>query len=157
MAQTVDTLLIEIQAETRKLRQGLDGVNKKLDQTKNKSKGVGDALKTAAGILATLGAGVVVGNIVNTIRTFEDLEATLRAVTGSAQNAALSFDLIREFTKRTTFQIEEVAQAFITLKQAGVVPTAGVLEDFGNFAAGMGKSITQLAQAAFNAQMALRL
>lgn len=151
MAQTVDTLLIEIQAETRKLRQGLDGVNKKLDQTKNKSKGVGDALKTAAGILATLGAGVVVGNIVNTIRTFEDLEATLRAVTGSAQNAALSFDLIREFTKRTTFQIEEVAQAFITLKQAGVVPTAGVLEDFGNFAAGMGKSITQLAQAAFNA------
>ena len=151
MAKTVDTLLIEIQAETKKLREGLDGVNKKLDQTKKKSKGVGDALKSVTGILATLGAGILIGNIVNTIRTFEDLEATLRAVTGSAQNAALSFDLIREFTKRTTFQIEEVAQAFITLKQAGVVPTAGVLEDFGNFAAGMGKSITQLAQAAFNA------
>tara|TARA_Y100000114_G_scaffold44835_1_gene40545 strand:+ start:30979 stop:33246 length:2268 start_codon:yes stop_codon:yes gene_type:complete len=151
MAKTVDTLLIEIKAETAKLKAGLADVNKKLDQTKQKSKSVGDSLKQVGAVLATLGVGVVLGNIVNTIRTFEDLEATLRAVTGSAKNAALSFDLIREFTSRTTFQIDEVARAFITLKQAGVVPTAGVLQDFGNFAAGMGKSITDLAQAAFNA------
>jgi hypothetical protein len=151
MATTVDTLLVEIKAETRQLKQGLNQVNKQLDQTKIKSKGVSSNLKMVAGAIATLGASVVVGNIVSTIRTFEDLEATLRAVTGSANNAALSFDLIRAFTSKTTFQIEEVAQAFITLKQAGVVPTAGVLQDFGNFAAGMGKSITQLAQAAFNA------
>jgi len=151
MAKTVDTLLIEIKAETAKLKAGLADVNKKLDQTKQKSKSVGDSLKQVGAVLATLGAGVVLGNIINTIRTFEDLEATLRAVTGSAKNAALSFDLIREFTSRTTFQIDEVARAFITLKQAGVVPTAGVLQDFGNFAAGMGKSITDLAQAAFNA------
>jgi hypothetical protein len=151
MAKTVDTLLIEIKAETAKLKAGLADVNKKLDQTKQKSKSVGDSLKQVGAILATLGVGVVLANIVNTIRTFEDLEATLRAVTGGAKNAALSFDLIREFTSRTTFQIDEVARAFITLKQAGVVPTAGVLQDFGNFAAGMGKSITDLAQAAFNA------
>ena len=151
MAKTVDTLLIEIKAETEKLKAGLADVNKKLDQTKQKSKSVGDSLKQVGAVLATLGAGVVLANIINTIRTFEDLEATLRAVTGSAKNAALSFDLIREFTSRTTFQIDEVARAFITLKQAGVVPTAGVLQDFGNFAAGMGKSITDLAQAAFNA------
>jgi len=151
MAKTVDTLLIEIKAETAKLKAGLADVNKKLDQTKQKSKTVGDSLKQVGAVLATLGAGVVLGNIINTIRTFEDLEATLRAVTGSAKNAALSFDLIREFTSRTTFQIDEVARAFITLKQAGVVPTAGVLQDFGNFAAGMGKSVTDLAQAAFNA------
>jgi len=151
MAKTVDTLLIEIKAETAKLKAGLADVNKKLDQTKQKSKSVGDSLKKVGAVLATLGVGVVLVNIVNTIRTFEDLEATLKAVTGSAKNAALSFDLIREFTSRTTFQIDEVARAFITLKQAGVVPTAGVLQDFGNFAAGMGKSITDLAQAAFNA------
>ena len=140
MAKTVDTLLIEIKAETDKLKAGLADVNKKLDQTKQKSKSVGDSLKQVGAVLATLGAGVVLGNIINTIRTFEDLEATLRAVTGSAKNAALSFDLIREFTSRTTFQIDEVARAFITLKQAGVVPTAGVLQDFGNFAAGTGRS-----------------
>ena len=93
----------------------------------------------------------VLNQIVQTNRTFEDLEATLRAVTGSAEAAKKSFELIRAFTSTTTFQIEEVAQAFITLKQAGIVPTSEVLQDFGNFAAGMGKSVTQLAQAAFNA------
>ena len=151
MATTVDTLLIEIQAETRKLKQGLDGVNKKLDQTKKKSKDVNGALKALGGVLAGLGAGAFVAGTVNTIRTFEDLEATLRAVTGSAEAASKSFELIRKFTASTTFQVDEVAQAFITLKQAGVVPTSEVLQDFGNLAAGMGKSITQLAQAAFNA------
>ena len=63
----------------------------------------------------------------------------------------MSFDLIRKFTATTTFQVEEVADAFIRLKQAGVTPTSEVLLDFGNLAAGMGRSITQLSQAAFNA------
>ena len=81
---------------------------------------------------------------------FEDLEATLKAVTGSANAAAASFDLIRQFTATTTFQIQDVANAFIKLKLAGIVPTTDVMQDFGNFAAGMGKSITHLAQAAFN-------
>jgi len=151
MATTVDTLLVEIKAETKKLKQGLDKVNKQLDQTKKKSRDVGSAVKTLGGLLAGLGAGVFLSNTVATIRTFEDLEATLRAVTGSAKAASKSFDLIRKFTASTTFQVDEVAQAFITLKQAGIVPTSEVLQDFGNFAAGMGRSITQLAQAAFNA------
>ena len=151
MAKTVDTLLIEIKAETRNLKKGLGDVNKKLDQTKQKSKDVGGSLKALGGVLVGLGAGAALAGTVNTIRTFEDLEATLRAVTGSAEAASKSFELIRKFTATTTFQVDEVAQAFITLKQAGVVPTSDALQDFGNFAAGMGKSITDLAQAAFNA------
>ena len=151
MATTVDTLLVEIKAETRKLKQGLDKVNKQLDQTKKKSAGAGNALKKVGAVLATIGGAAILNQVVNTVRTFEDLEATLRAVTGSAEAASEGFKLIRAFTATTTFQIEEVAQAFITLKQAGITPTSDALQDFGNFAAGMGKSITQLAQAAFNA------
>ena len=151
MAETVDTLLIEIKAETKKLKEGLDKVNKQLDKTKKKSAGVSKTLKKVGSVLATIGGVAILNQVVNTVRTFEDLEATLRAVTGSAEAASKSFELIRAFTATTTFQIEEVAQAFITLKQAGIVPTSDALQDFGNFAAGMGKSITQLAQAAFNA------
>ena len=124
---------------------------KSLITQKKKTKDANGALKALGGVLAGLGAGAFVASTVNTIRTFEDLEATLRAVTGSAEAASKSFELIRKFTASTTFQVDEVAQAFITLKQAGVVPTSEVLTDFGNLAAGMGKSITQLAQAAFNA------
>ena len=151
MATTVDQLILEIRAETRQLRKGLDSVNKKLDKTKKTTKGANSAFKKMKAALIAIGATQVLGKVVQINRTFEDLEATLRAVTGSVEAAAKSFELIRAFTSTTTFQIEEVAQSFITLKQAGIIPTSDALMDFGNFAAGMGKSITQLAQAAFNA------
>ena len=151
MAKSVDQIIVEIKAETKKLTQGLDNVNKKLDKTKKTSDRTTNALKKIGAVVATLGLGKLITSSVATIRTFEDLEATLRAVTGGAEQAALSFEVIREFTKGTTFQIDQVAESFIRLKQAGVVPTSEVLQDFGNLSAGMGKSITQLAQAAFNA------
>jgi len=151
MANPVDQLIVEIRAETKQLRKGLNQVNKQLSQTGKKTKVAQNALKGFGAIVATLGVAKLASQTVATIRTFEDLEATLRAVTGSAANAAMSFDLIRKFTATTTFQVEEVADAFIRLKQAGVTPTSAVLLDFGNLAAGMGRSITQLSQAAFNA------
>lgn len=151
METTLEKLVIQIQADTRQLKKGLDKVNKELGKTEKKSKKAGGALKKLRGVLAAIGGVAILNQIVQTNRTFEDLEATLRAVTGSAVAAGKSFELIRAFTSQTTFQIDEVASAFITLKQAGIVPTSEVLQDFGNFAAGMGKSITQLAQAAFNA------
>ena len=151
MSSAVDTLIVEIRAETRKLRKGLDEVNKKLAKTKKSTKGANDAFGKMKAALIAVGAGAVLGKVIEINRTFEDLEATLRAVTGSAEAAAKSFELIRAFTANTTFQIEEVAKSFIVLKQAGIIPTSDALMDFGNFAAGMGKSITQLAQAAFNA------
>jgi len=151
MTKTVDQLVLEIRAETRQLRKGLDKVNKQLGKTEKKTKGANNAFKKMKAALVAIGAAQLIGKVVEINRTFEDLEATLRAVTGSAEAAAKSFELIRAFTANTTFQIEEVAQSFITLKQAGIIPTSDALMDFGNFAAGMGKSITQLAQAAFNA------
>ena len=151
MAKTVDQLVLEIRAETKQLRKGLDKVNKQLDKTKKTTKSANAGFAKMKSALIAVGAGAVLGKVVTINRTFEDLEATLRAVTGSAEAAAKSFELIRAFTSTTTFQIEEVAKSFITLKQAGIIPTSEALLDFGNFAAGMGKSITQLAQAAFNA------
>jgi len=151
MAKTVDQLVVEIRAETKKLTKGLDKVNKKLDKSKQKTDKVNKALKAMGGVIAGIGLGKLVASSVETIRTFEDLEATLRAITGSAKAAGISFDVIREFTKGTTFQIDEVADAFINLLRAGVKPTSDVLKDFGNLAAGSGKSIQQLSQAAFNA------
>ncbi len=151
MAETINTLLVEIKAETQKLKKGMNDVNKKLGETKKKTDGVNKAFKAMSGIAATIGLGLVVNQTVQTIREFEDLEATLRAVTGSSEGAGNAMAVIRDFTKGTTFQIQEVTQAFIRLKLAGVVPTSDVMTDFGNLAAGMGRSIENLAQAAFNA------
>ena len=151
MATTVDQLIVEIRAETKKLKKAMDGVDKRLQKTQSKTKKLDGAFSKLGGILATIGVGAALKGIIDTNRRFEDLEATLRAVTGGAKQAAASFRLIRRFTATTTFQVDEVAEAFIKLYQAGVLPTEEAMRDFGNLAAGMGRSITQLAQATFNA------
>ena len=151
MATTVDQLIVEIRAETKKLKKAMDGVDKRLQKTQSKTKKLDGAFSKLGGILATIGVGAALKGIIDTNRKFEDLEATLRAVTGGAKQAAASFRLIRRFTATTTFQVDEVAEAFIKLYQAGVLPTEEAMRDFGNLAAGMGRSITQLAQATFNA------
>ena len=148
MATPIDKLIVEIRAETKQLRKEFDKVNGKLGKTKKQT----DKLQKGFMQLASgIGVAVLAKSVVDTNRKFEDLEATLRAVVGGAEAASASFALIRKFTAQTTFQVDEVAQAFITLFQAGVKPSEDALRDFGNFAAGMGKSITQLAQATFNA------
>ena len=151
MAKTTDQVVIEILAETKKLRAEMSKADKSLNKTKKKAKETSSAFKMIGTAVAGLGLGILAAQTVQTVRQFEDLEATLRAVTGGAQGAALSMKVVREFTKGTTFQIQDVASAFIRLRQTGIIPTTDVLTDFGNLAAGMGKNIDQLAQAAFNA------
>ena len=151
MATKVDELIVEIKAETKSLRKGLDGVNSKLDRANKTAKKSITSFASLGKVFATIGLARLGGQIVSTSRTFQDLEATLRAITGSGESAAMSMDLIRKFTMGTTFQLENVSQAFITMLNAGITPTSDTLKDFGNIAAAFGKDITQIAQAAFNA------
>ena len=151
MATTVDELIVQIRADTADLRKGLNGVKQQLgtlDKSTNRSIAT---FQNLGRVFAVLGLAQVGRSIVNTSRTFEDLNATLRAITGSSEAAAASMELITAFTATTTFQLENVTSAFTTLLNAGITPTTDVLQDFGNVAAAFGKDITQISQAAFNA------
>ena len=159
MATTVDTLLVRIEADLSGLRRDLQKtqqatkrssqqVEKNLDGIKRSANSVTGAFKAIAiSAAGFLGAGA----LVRSIRTFEDLQATLKAVTGSAELAQASFQLITKFTATTTFQLDEVTGAFITLVNAGIAPTEDALKDIGNLAAARGKDIRSVAQAIFNA------
>ena len=92
---TVDQLVIEIKAETRKLKKGLDDVNRKLGKTEKTAKKTSNAMNKIGGAVAALGLLQLGNQVITTIRKFEDLEATLRAVTGSTEAAAKSFELVR--------------------------------------------------------------
>ena len=151
MATTVAQLVVEIKAETAGLRKGLDGLNRRLATSNKTARSSIATFGNLAKVFAAIGVARLAANVVNTSRTFEDLGATLKAITGSAEAAAVSFDLIRKFTSGTTFQLENVSKAFVTLLNAGITPTSDVLTDFGNIAAAFGKDITQIAQATFNA------
>jgi hypothetical protein len=144
MATTVDTLLVRIESDMKGLKKDLNTIEKRTSK-------MGDAFKRLGPIIATAFAGIGLGKVVGTIRQFEDLQATLRAITQDAKLASASFDLIRKFTATTTFQLEQVTGAFITLANSGIAPTSDVLRDVGNLAAGRGKDIRDVAQAIFNA------
>lgn len=147
----VDKLVLELRAETSQLRKDLNGVKNQLKGAESSSKGLQISLRQVATALAAIGATQVIGSIIQTTRTFEDLRATLKALTGSVDAADLSFKIIQDFTATTTFQLAGVTQGFITLLQAGIVPTTDALKDFGNLAAAFDKDISVLAQAVFRA------
>ena len=144
MATPVDVLLVRIEADLGDLKKDLKRVEKQ-------NSSVGESFSKLGRLIGTIFAGAALAKVTGTIRTFEDLQATLKAVTGSAELAADSFNLIRKFTATTTFQLEEVSGAFITLVNAGIAPTSDALRDIGNIAAARGKDIRDVAQALFNA------
>ena len=151
MATTVDKLVVEIKAETKGLRKGLDKVDRKLKTSNKTAKASMLTFGNLSKVFAAIGIAKLGGAVVSTTRTFEDLNATLKAITGSAAAADASFAMIRKFTSTTTFQLENVTEGFITLFNAGIAPTAERLTNFGNVAAAFNKDITQITRAIFNA------
>ena len=141
-------LLINIAVQNQ---QALGRLQGQLTGLQKSSFGLGKAAKLAGAAFAAIGTAKLVGGLINTIRTFEDLQATLKTVQGSTEAAATAFDLIRKFTAGTTFQLAEVSEGFITLRNAGLNPTQQMMTNLGNIAAGMGKRFDDVARAVFNA------
>jgi hypothetical protein len=148
---TTDELIVKIRAETADLRKGLARVNKTLDRTSAKAKTASTAMKGMTRILALIGVAAVGKGIVNTIRMFEDLEATVQANTRSLYETAQAMKMIREFTAKTTFQVQEVTAAFIEFRRLGIKPTEEQLRGIGNVAAAQGRGIEEVASAIFKA------
>jgi hypothetical protein len=132
-------------------QQQLDSLNNKINKAQKSSMDLGRAAKYAATALAAFATGVVVKSIISNIRAFEDLKATLVTIQGDAEAAAGAFDLITKFTANTTFQLQDVSQGFITMRNAGLYPTMDTMTELGNIAAGMGKNFQDVARAVFNA------
>jgi len=151
MSETVDRLIVEIRAETAGLRKGLNAVEKKLGTTNKAATNSMLTFRNLSKAFAAMGVMQLGAKVIATTRTFEDLNATLRAITGSAAAADASFAMIRKFTSSTTFQLENVTEGFISLFNAGIAPTEDRLRNFGNVAAAFNKDITQITRAIFNA------
>ena len=131
---TVDQLVVEIKAETAKLRRGLDRVNSGLNKTEMRSKAAGLALKKVGALAAAYFSARTVASILRVTATFEDLKDSLDTVFGSMSAGDKALDRILNFAQTTPFQVETLTQAFISLKSAGIEPTEDMLRVFGNTA-----------------------
>lgn len=104
------------------------------------------ALKIAAGTIVAIGTGVI-----KTGSDFETLSARLKTVTGSAERAEDALSFVKDFAKDTPFQVGEITDAFIKLRNLGIEPTERRLTAFGNIAAGNSKSLDQFTEAVLDA------
>ena len=104
MATKVDELIVEIRAETRQLRRGLDDVKKKVDKTfpsgnNSPINRMGSQLKGLLGPLAALIPAVAaIGaakGIAKTGDEFQALGITLDRIYGSREEGARAFEDIK--------------------------------------------------------------
>jgi hypothetical protein len=119
----------------------------------------GDKLKTrftavAAAVSAAISAIAVEGltsKLIAAQRQFDVMFASLKTVTGGAEQASAAFERLRNFAATTPFSVEQAVEAFVKLKALGLDPTERALASFGNTSAAMGKSLTQMIEAVADA------
>ena len=153
MAEDIASLVIRVQSlEAAQAGKRLDNLEKAGRKTERATDGLTSAFKRLAGPLAgiiSISAGL--NKLFETTQKFQNLRVQLETATGSAEGAARALDLIRQFAEETGQPVDEVAQAFVKLKNLGLDPSEKALVSYGNTAAAMGKDLDQLIEAVADA------
>lgn len=115
------------------------------------------AAKDVSAALAAAGATAyftkLQSDIIATGKMFEDLKATLETTLGSPELADAAINQIADFAAKTPFQVEQVQQAYISLKQRGIEPTTDSLRKLGDLTSSQGKGLQQIVEAILDASV----
>ena len=121
-------------------------IQKQANQLKSYGKSL--SLNITAPILGLGGLAVKSAADMETLKTSLD---TVFQGNKTASNSA--FQQIKEFAATTPFQLDEVATAFIKLKNLGLDPSISSLTSYGNTASALGKSLDQMIEAVADASV----
>lgn len=141
---------IKFTADLKQFSSQMENVNRSLTRTGKDLQRVGSSL-SAAITLPLVGLGAVA---LKTAADMETLKTSLDTVfAGNKELSTKAFDDIKEFAATTPFQLEEVATAFIKLKNLGLDPSIDSLTSYGNTASALGKSLDQMIEAVADASV----
>lgn len=147
MASFAD-IKIRFSADLKKFSSDMQNVRRSLDRTGKDLQKVGANL-TLGLSLPLLGIG---GLAVDAAADLETLKTSLNTVfQGNEEAANRAFAQITEFTSKTPFQLEQVADGFIKLKNLGLDPSIDSLRSYGNTASALGKDLNQFIEAVADA------
>ena len=93
-----------------------------------------------------LGGGLLGANV-----EVERLNAALQTTEGSAAGAEAAFKRIQKFTAETPFQLAQVTDGYMKLKNLGMDPSERAMTSYGNTASSMGKDLNQMVEAVADA------
>lgn len=135
-------LVVRIGADTRDLNKSLGRVQRNLRGMTSNIKQLGQDMTRSLSLpLAAVGAAAV-----KSAADLETLETSFVSLTGGAEQAAMMMKQLNEFTARTPFQIEAVANSARQLIASGtdISQVNEQLQFLGDIAATSGKSIDEI-------------
>lgn len=106
----------------------------------------------AISLLAGVSFGALSFGALRTGMAFETFLAQLETAEGTAGRARQAMSWIDRFAKKTPYEIDQVTEAYIAMRNYGIDPTAGALESVGNASSAMNKSVMQGVEALADAQ-----
>lgn len=128
----------------------MQSAQRQLEKTSRNLTQIGKNL-TVSVTAPLLGLG---GLAVKAAADMETLKTSLDTVfQGDKAASSAAFEQIKEFASTTPFQLEEVATAFIKLKNLGLDPSLEALTSYGNTASALGKSLDQMIEAVADASV----
>ena len=144
----IGAVITDLEKNLAKAQKSLEKFSKKSEKLGKQFKKTGKTLSKSLTVPLTI-LGVLA---IKTAADFETLNVALRTTfKGNEKAAKAAFDQIIKFAAKTPFQIEQVASAFIKLKNFGLDPSEKALTSYGNTAAAMGKSLDQMIEAVADA------
>ncbi|MCF1502199.1 tape measure protein [Afifella sp. H1R] len=130
------------ESELRKFNQGLDAAER---NARGLAAGMAKIGLAIAGAVAAMDVGRRLVGFVSDITAvnaeFESYEATLKTITGSADEAEKAMSWISDFAQTTPYDVAGVTQAFIRLRAYGLNPVDGTLRTVGDAASAMGMDL----------------
>ena len=122
----------------------LERVSKRAQEAGKRLNDIGKAvsLKVSAPLIGLTGLAL------KTSADFERMGIALKTTfQGDEEAARAAFDQILEFTAKTPFQISEVMDSFIRLKNMGLDPGVEAMTAYGDMASAFGRNITDMVDA----------
>jgi hypothetical protein len=101
-----------------------------LKQTNKESNSLATSFLSVKSAILGFATGATIAGVVNQTKKFQDLQTILSRVTGSTENGTQVLNFLIDSTKRSTFSVQDLANSFITLSTAGIVPTERLLKVF---------------------------
>jgi hypothetical protein len=133
----------------------LKNVAKNLDDAGKSAKNSNRMFAEMAGQLKTMFAvgsiAAIAKEVFDVNREFQSLRTSLASAVGGMENAKTAFGFIQEFAAKTPYDVAQVTESFITLKNFGLKPSEEALRSYGNTAAALNKPISQMIEAVADA------
>jgi hypothetical protein len=130
---------------------GMRRAQEEAGQTTRRVSGIGGAMRMVGGIMAGFSIYQLGSSVVDTLSKFEKFEAVLTNTFGDNSTAKKSLADITEFAKKTPFQVDELANAYVKLANRGIAPTMDEMQKMGDVASSTGKGFDQLAEGILDA------